>query len=186
MMGEEWLFQEMMEHNVRTFVERDIQKIICLSPHDYDAFNHYYVGIEGKEVRHYTQILNEAVDKGVLKPKRVASRKVTYHDPCYLGRQNDIFNEPRKVISSIPGIELVEMKRSRETALCCGGGGTGLFLEVPRVHIDKARADQIQEVGAAELIVTCPNCYQMLFGAINSRGYDVQVRDLSELLLEAL
>lgn len=186
MMGEEWLFHEMVEHNTRILKEHQVGQVICLSPHDYDAFNHYYEDLEGIEVKHYTHALWEMIEGGKLQFNEKLEKRVTYHDPCYLGRQSSIYDEPRKILQSVPAVQLVEMQRSRETALCCGGGGTGLFLEVPNVRIDKARADQVKEVDPDCLAVACPNCYQMLDSAIKSRNYAIEVRDIGQVVLEAI
>jgi len=186
MMGEESLFAEMAEHNTNVFKEHGVKHIVCLSPHDYDVFNHYYEGIDEIDVKHYTQVLSEMIEGGKIALKKNVKTKVTYHDPCYLGRQNSVYDEPRRILQGIPGLELVEMERSRETALCCGGGGTGLFLELPNVNIDKTRADQIKEVNPDLVAVACPNCYQMLDGAMKSRNYDVEVKDIAQLVAEAL
>jgi len=186
MMGEEWLFSEMMEHNKKVFKEHGIKKIICVSPHDYDAFINYYQDMETIEVKHYTQVLNGMIEDGKITIKKELNKKITYHDPCYLGRRNGIYDEPRKILQSIPGVELIEMARSRDTSYCCGGGGSGLILELPNVNLDKTRADQIKEVDPDIVAVACPNCYQMLESAIKSRGYDIEVKDIAELVKEAL
>jgi Fe-S oxidoreductase len=186
MMGEESLFAEMAEHNTKVFKEHGVKHIVCLSPHDYDVFNHYYEGINDIEVKHYTHVLSEMIEGGKIKLRKTLKTRVTYHDPCYLGRQNSVYDEPRRILQSVPGLELVEMERSRETALCCGGGGTGLFLELPHVNIDKTRADQIKEVSPDCVAVACPNCYQMLDGAMKSRNYDVEVNDIAQLVMKAL
>jgi Fe-S oxidoreductase len=186
MMGEEWLFSEMMEHNTKVFKERGIKQIICVSPHDYDAFIHYYEDIGTIEVKHYTQVLNDMIEDGKITLKKVLNKKVTYHDPCYLGRQNNIYEAPRKILNKIPGLKIIEMERSRNTSYCCGGGGTGLILELPNEHIDKTRADQIKEVDPDFVAVACPNCYQMLDSAIKSRDYDIEVKGIAELVKEAL
>jgi len=186
MFGEEGLFQLMVEHNIGVFRERNIKRVICVSPHDYDTFRHYYDGIKTMEVRHYTQIIWEMMERSEIKLSKSLDKKIVYHDPCYLGRQNDVYEEPRKILHKIPGVDLLEMKKSGETALCCGGGGTGLFIDLPNVNIDKARADQIAEVGAECVVVACPNCYQMLDGAIKSRGYDIEVKDIAQVVMEAI
>lgn len=186
MIGEEWLFSEMMEHNKRVFKEHNIKRIICLSPHDYDAFISYYDNLDNIDVLHYTQLLWEMVENGDIILKKDIDKKITYHDPCYLGRQNNIYDEPRKILKSIPGIELVEMERSRETALCCGGGGTGILFDLPNINIDKVRTDQIKEVNVDCIAVACPLCYQMLASAIKSRNYEIEVKDIAQLIMEAL
>ncbi|MFH1481887.1 MAG: (Fe-S)-binding protein [Pseudomonadota bacterium] len=186
MMGEEWLFAEMMEHNATVFKDHGIKQIICLSPHDYDAFQRYYTNMEEIAVFHYTQVLAEMLEKGKIRIEKKLNKRITYHDPCYLGRQNNLYEEPRKILRSIPGLDLVEMKRSRDNALCCGGGGTGLFMELPNFHIDKARAALIKEVNPDCVAVACPNCYQMLDSAIKGLQLEVEVKDIAQLVMEAL
>lgn len=186
MLGEEWLFAEMEEHNKRMFDQYHINTIICLSPHDYDSFCHNYSGISHIDVRHYTQVIDEMIESGEIKPNKDINRKVVYHDPCYLGRQNGIYEEPRRILKSIPGLELVETERSRENAFCCGGGGAGLFFDHPNIHMDRTRAMEIQMANPDCVAVACPNCYQMLDGAMKSLSYDIEVRDIAQLLLDSL
>jgi len=186
MMGAEGLFFEMVKNNIEVFKRHNINNIICLSPHDYDAFRHYYEDLGNMGIMHYTQVLYEMIENGRITFTKKINKRVTYHDPCYLGRQNDIYDEPRKILRSIPGVQLVEMEKSKETAMCCGGGGTGLFLELPNFHIDKARADQIKAVNPDSVAVSCPNCYQMLDAAIKSRNYNIEVKDIAQLVMEAL
>jgi Fe-S oxidoreductase len=186
MCGEEGLFLDLVDHVTEVCKVHNLKRIICLSPHDYDTFLHYYGDFGGTEIKHYTQVLGEMIENGSIQPKKPFHRRVTYHDPCYLGRQNFIHQEPRKILASIPGIELVEMKRSREEGFCCGGGGTGLFLNLPRVTIDRTRADQIHDVNPDIVAVACPICYQMLDAAMKTRNYSIQVTDIAELVLQSL
>jgi Fe-S oxidoreductase len=186
MIGEEWLFSDMVAYHSKLFHERHVTSLICLSPHDYDTFLHYYEDMADIRVKHYTEILWELMEQGGLTPSRSVNRRVTYHDPCYLGRQNEIYEEPRKILGRIPGLRTVEMKRCGESAWCCGGGGTGLFLELPHQEIDKARVDQAKEVNPDYLAVACPNCYQMLDSAIKGRQYAIEVKDIAEIVIESL
>jgi Fe-S oxidoreductase len=186
MMGEEGLFLEMAEHNLKIFKEHGIRKIICVSPHDFDTFKNYYEEMENIEVKHYTQVLSEMIDSGKVKILKKINKRVTYHDPCYLGRHNDIYDEPRNILNNIQGIEFIEMGQSKEKALCCGGGGSGLFLNLPNVNIDKVRADLINEVNPDYVAVACPNCYQMLDAAIKGRNYKIETKDIAQIVMEAL
>jgi len=185
--GEEGLFEIMVEHNLKLFKENKIKRIICLSPHDYDTFKNYYEDMNDIEIKHYTQILWELIEAGKIKPAKELERIVTYHDPCYLGRRQGIYEEPRKILKAIPGLEFVEIKGwTKERSFCCGGGGVGLFYDVPRVDIDLIRADQIKETGANLVAVACPICRQMIDDAMKSRGYEIEVKDIAELIGYAL
>ena len=185
-LGEEGLFAELVEHNQKLIEEQGVERLICLSPHDYDAFLSYY-DLEGVEVLHYTQLLNELLSSGRLKPRRELSIKAVYHDPCYLGRRHGVYEEPRAVLEAIPGLELVEPKSwARERSFCCGGGGAGFLYEVPGLDLHLRRADQLIETGAQLVVVACPLCRQMLDSAVRSRDYPVEVKDVAEVLLEVL
>jgi len=185
MMGEEGLFFNMVEHNIKIFKEHKIKHIICVSPHDYDVFQHYYGNLEDIEITHYTQVLSDMIKNGKIKLSKKIKKKVTYHDPCYLGRRNNIYDEPRAILKHIPGLEFVEMERTRERAFCCGGGGTGLFFDLPDVNMDKTRANQVKEVHAECVAVACPNCYQMLDDAVKRLDYEIEVKDIAQLVLDA-
>ena len=184
-LGEEGLFAELVEHNKKLFEKHGIKRIICLSPHDYDAFTHYY-GLKGVEVIHYTQVLYELISSGRLRPKRALRMRAVYHDPCYLGRRHGIYNEPRAILSAIPGLELHEPRWTRERSFCCGGGGPGLFYDVPGLELHFLRAEQLAEVGADVVAVACPLCKQMLDSAVKSKDYEIEVRGIEELLSAAL
>jgi Fe-S oxidoreductase len=184
-MGEEGLFEDLVEKVSKAIQEKGIKKVICLSPHDYDAFKCYY-GIEGMEIKHYTEVLLD-----LIKDKKIAltcevKKKVTYHDPCYLGRKFNIFDAPRDVLKSIPGLEIVEMDRNRQMAYCCGGGGSGLWYDLPRVKMNTTRVDQANEKSVDCLAVACPICLQMLDDGIKSRDYKFEVKDIGQLILESM
>jgi len=186
MMGEEGLFAEMADQNAKAIKALGIKRLICLSPHDYDAFTAFYPELGGLEIKHYTQVLAELIESGRLKPTKKIEKKVTYHDPCYLGRKNNIYDEPRKVLGAIPGIELVEMEKNRSSAYCCGGGGTGLFYDMPKINMNMTRADQAQTAGAQVMAVACPICLQMLEDGVKSRGHQIEVKDVAQLIKDAL
>lgn len=186
MMGEDGLFEEMTEQNEKAIKERDIKQIICVSPHDYDAFQAYYPAFEGLEIKHYTQVFAELLEQGKIKLSKTINKKIAYHDPCYLGRKNDIYDEPRKVLQGIAGVELVEMKKTKENAYCCGGGGTGLIYEVPNIRMNETRVDHAEEKKADCIAVACPICLQMLDDGVKNRNYKIEVKDIAQLIMEAL
>ncbi|OPL17447.1 MAG: hypothetical protein AVO38_00200 [delta proteobacterium ML8_D] len=185
MLGDEGIYEEMVEHNLEIFKKYKIKKIICFSPHDYDIFLNYYEGLENIEVKHYTQVLWELINSKIIKIGKKINKKITYHDSCYLGRRNNIYEEPREILKSIPGVELVELELSRGNSYCCGGGGPVLWMDLPNVKMDLARADQIKELDVDVVAVACPLCLQMLKGAMDSRGYDIEVRDIAELVKDS-
>lgn len=186
MMGEDGLFEEMTERTEKLIHENGVKTIICVSPHDYDAFKAYYPSFEGLEIKHYTQVFDELFAAGKLKLSKSIDKKIVYHDPCYLGRKNDIYEEPRNVLKSIPGVELVEMKKNREHTYCCGGGGTGVIHEIENIRMNQTRVDHAKEMDADCIAVACPICIQMLDDGVKSRNYKMEVKDIAQLLKEAI
>lgn len=184
-MGEEGLFAELVEGEAKLLEEKGIKQIICLSPHDYDAFLSYY-RLDGVEIKHYSEVLLELIKDNRIKFAKQVNKRVTYQDPCYLGRRHNLWDQPREVLKSIPGLELVEMDRNREMAYCCGGGGTGLWYELPRIHMNYTRVDQAKEKNPDYLAVACPICLQMLDDGVKFKNYDFPVKDLAQIVLEAL
>jgi Fe-S oxidoreductase len=185
-MGEEGLFAELVESLMGQFDEKGIRKVICVSPHDYDAFLSYYEQNGAIQFTHYSEVLLELIENKKIEPVDKLNKRVTYHDPCYLGRKHDIYDAPRGVLKSIPGLELVEMERNQELAYCCGGGGTGLWCELPRIQMNRTRVDQAKEKNAEYIAVTCPVCLQMLDDGVKSKNYDIVVKDIVQILDEAI
>jgi len=138
-----------------------------------------------KQILHSVELLSQLIKSGNLKPKEIKV-KVTYHDPCHLGRHSKIYDPPREIIKSIPGIELVEMKNSRELARCCGAGA-GIKTANPRISLDiaKRRVEEALQTGAKILVSACPFCEQNLRDAASAMGDKIRVIDVSELLLES-
>jgi Fe-S oxidoreductase len=184
-MGEEGLFADLVERNTKLFQERGIKQIICLSPHDYDVFLSYY-SLDGVPIRHYTEVIWELVKDGRIKFTRPLNKRVTYQDPCYLGRKHDIYDQPREILRQIPGLDLVEMAPNRQRAYCCGGGGAGLWYDLPKVKMNQTRIDQAREQGVQYLAVACPICLQMLDDGVKMRNYDIVVKDIAQIVLEGL
>ncbi|MCK4787080.1 MAG: (Fe-S)-binding protein [Desulfobacteraceae bacterium] len=184
-MGEEGLFEELVEKEARLFKEKGIKKIICLSPHDYNDFMSYY-GFNDIEFKHYTEVLLEIIKDKKIELTKEVKKRVTYHDPCYLGRKLNIYDPPREILKGIPGLELVEMDRNKEMAYCCGGGGTGLWYELPRIHMNYTRVDHAKEKNVDYLAVACPVCLQMLDDGVKSRDYDIPVKDIAQIVMEAV
>jgi len=189
-MGDEALFQEMVKRNVEQFRNAAIHTIITTSPHCFNAFLNEYPSLKEEfEVLHYTQFL-----ANILRGKNVTFKNefpltVTYHDPCYLGKHNEIFDPPRELLQRIPGVRLVEMKMARDESLCCGGGGGRMFAEVEEERkLSEMRVKQALEVGADVLVTACPWCHTMLLNAIQTLNLmrSIKVMDITEILNSSL
>ena len=188
--GNESLFQSLAQSNINIFAENGVTKIVVTSPHCYNAFKNEYPPLGGNfEVIHYTQYLAGLIREGRLKLTKGLDKKVTYHDPCYLGRHNNIYDEPREVLRSIPGLELVEMPDSRENSLCCGGGGGRIWMETKKgERLSDLRLDQAIETGANILSASCPYCLLNFEDSVltGDKGNIIQVKDISDLVQEAI
>ena len=190
-LGEESLFQSLAEENIQKFKDLGVKKIVALSPHSYNAIKNDYPKYDGSfEVFHYTQLLRDLIKGGRLDISAGFNARVTYHDPCFLGRWNKEYDTPRQVLYAIPGIELVEMERNREGALCCGGGGGNFytdFLGGSENSPARIRIREACDTGASIVAVACPNCLTMLEDAVKAEGLEerLKVRDISEIVAEA-
>lgn len=184
-MGEEGLFEQLVEKNSRLFRENRAEKIICLSPHDYDVFVRFYE-LDGVDIQHYTKTLWELIEDGRIELRKEINKTITYQDPCYLGRKHNIYDQPRSILKSIKGATFVEMNLNKERAYCCGGGGAGLWYPVPNVDMNYTRVDHAEEKNVQYLAVACPICLQMLDDGVKARDYEAAVKDISEIVVEAL
>ena len=188
--GEEGLFEMLVEKNIQTLEKCEFKAIFTTDPHTYHTIKNEYPLYGGEyKVLHYTEILDRLVKDGKLNFKKKLSYKVTYHDPCYLGRYNRIFEEPRNVIRVL-GLELVEMSRNRENGYCCGAGGGKIWMEEAKVEErpSEQRVKEAAQLGVEILIVTCPKDLSMFNDAIKTLGLESKlvVKDLIELVEEAL
>ncbi len=179
--GEMGLFELLKEENMAEFEKLGVRKIIVSSPHCYNAFRNYY----GLEVYHVSEILDRAIKEASLKFRNVLEMRVTYHDPCYLGRYNGIYEPPREVLKAIPGIELIEMMRTRETSLCCGAGGGNIVRDL-EFRPSLKRVDEAALVGADVIAVACPFCLMMLEDAVKVEKVEMKVVDVIELVHESV
>lgn len=190
-LGERELFKLLAEHNILLFEKNKTESLMSLSPHCYNTIKNDEIYRSAKiKIKHYTQILAEKIDKGELKLSKRIEKKVTFHDPCYLGRYNNIYEEPRKILESILGLELVEMHRNRNHSFCCGGGsGRVLIEELP--YEKRPATERVKEatgVGADVIATACPLCLINLTDAIKTLGLEGKMvaKDITELVLEAL
>ncbi len=176
-----------MEEKTETFKRYNIRKIITISPHCYNAFKNEYKNL-GIEVEHYTETLNKLISDGNLKVSGEINKKLTYHDPCFLGKQNKIFSAPRDILKSIKGIELIELDRSRETSLCCEGGGGRMWLESEGKgeRLAETRIKDAIAIGTTAIVTSCPFCILTLEDATKTTGNEdtYKVLDITEILFE--
>lgn len=188
-LGELGLFEMMVEENQETFKSLAIDHMFTVSPHCFNAFKNDYPA-NGTQVQHYTQVLAEKAAKGELKFSGEVEKTVTYHDPCYLGKHNGIFDDPRSVLKAIPGLNLVEMDRSREKSLCCEGGGGRMWLEGtnPGIRLAQQRIQEALDTGAGILATACPFCLLTLEEAVKHLNAEdrLQVMDIAEIAIQAL
>jgi Fe-S oxidoreductase/nitrate reductase gamma subunit len=187
-LGHEYVFQVMAEENIATFESVNFNRIVTPCAHGYNTLKNEYPQFGGNySVLHHTELLSELIADGRLTPNREADDQVhTYHDACYTGRYNQIFDEPRNILGNIPALEITEMPRNRENAFCCGGGGGHMWMEIdPNTRINHRRLAEVTDEAKADVVVTgCPYCLIMLDDAIRSKGLveEVVVKDIAEVL----
>ncbi|MSW39366.1 MAG: 4Fe-4S dicluster domain-containing protein, partial [Actinobacteria bacterium] len=172
--GNEFLFQMQAQQNVEVLNEIKAKRIVVTCPHCLNTLSREYPQLGGNyEVVHHTVLLNQLVNDGQLTLLSTADETVTYHDPCYLGRHNKIYMPPRELLVNMPGVNLVEMDRNRETSFCCGAGGGRMWMEENiGSRINQNRADEALATGAATIAVACPFCSVMLNDGVTVRGTD--------------
>ena len=191
--GNEFLFQMMAYNNIQILNGYGIKKIVTTCPHCFNTLKNEYAELGGHyEVIHHTTFLQQLIDEGKIKLKEEGSfkgKKISYHDSCYLGRANHIYEAPRKVLEALDA-ELIEMKRCKSNGLCCGAGGAQMFKEDEpgdkRINIE--RADEALETGASVIAAACPFCNTMILDGIKNREKEneVQVLDIAELIEQSL
>ncbi len=188
--GNEALFKRVARENIKTFVENGVKKILLSSPHCYHTFkNEYPEFMVNFEVIHISQYLFQLMNEGRLMPTKEFEKRVAYHDPCYLGRHNGIYDEPREVLKSIPGLELRELAESRENSLCCGMGGGRIWMETPKSErFSDIRLEQAIEAGAEVLATACPYCItQFEDSRLTMEDSEaIQIMDITEILQEVI
>ncbi|MDA4114051.1 MAG: heterodisulfide reductase-related iron-sulfur binding cluster [Thaumarchaeota archaeon] len=187
-MGEEARFQELALRNVETLKQAGTKKVVVHCAHCFNTFLNEYPELGARfEVIHHSQLIWELTKAGRLPPGS-AKRKVTFHDPCNLGRINGVFEEPREVLGSQEGLQLVEMKRSRANSFCCGGGGANVWYQVPeKKKIGVIRVEEAVETGADTMAVGCPFCVAMFEDAAKTLGNEtLEIRDIAEIVAEGL
>ena len=189
-MGNEYLYQMLAMQNIETFNRYSIKKILTSCPHCFNNIKNEYPHLGGNyEVMHYSELISDLIEKEKIKPVVPIETTLAYHDSCYLGRHNGIYEAPRQVAKSIPGLELVEMKKCRGNGFCCGAGGGHMWYEEEgNQRVNHSRTDQFLETGADTVGVSCPFCMQMMEEGVQSKGENEskKVKDLVELVEESL
>ncbi len=183
--GEEMLFQDLKEHNTEAILESGVSKIVTADPHAYNALKNDYKDLP--PVEHISQIILKSINSGAITLKKVEddTKTYTYHDPCYLGRHNSLYNDPRKVLDAIPGLRRVEMIKCRDRSFCCGGGGLMLFYEPEEEQrMGVLRVEMAKEAGADIMVTACPFCLVNIEDAIKVAGMEgkMEAIDLAELV----
>jgi len=189
--GYEFQFQIMAEQNIEIFKSHNIQEIITSCPHCYNTIKNEYPTYGGDfRVVHYTQLIADLIRQGKLKLTNELNSILTYHDPCYLGRYNSVYLEPRRILQAIPKAKLEEMERSRNTGFCCGGGGGLMWIEEQpgTTKINQMRIEDVLKTGAETVVTACPYCLQMFEESIEHKHIkdSLKARDLIELVEAAM
>jgi len=188
-LGEKGLFEELTDKNLGIFDQYGINEIVTTSPHCYNAFKNRY-GRKDLGIQHYTQYFANLVDEGKVKFSGKIEKVVTYQDPCFLGRHNNVYEEPRKIIENIPGLRFVELNMSRGRSVCCEGGGGRMWYDVSRKweRLAETRVREAVDIGAEIIAVACPFCLLTFDDAIKTTGNEdkIEVKDIMELVAETL
>ncbi len=188
--GDEELFKKLAKGNIKAFIDRGVTKILVSSPHCYHTLKNEYSQFRVNfEVVHISQYLDELAKEGRLQIKKGLADKLTYHDPCYLGRHNGVYDEPREILKRIPGVQFNELPESRSDSLCCGGGGGRVWMETPKSErFSDLRIGQALEVGAEVLATSCPYCITMFEDSRKTMDVTekIEVKDITEILQEAI
>ncbi|UKL00815.1 heterodisulfide reductase-related iron-sulfur binding cluster [Brevibacillus brevis] len=188
--GNEFLFQQLAQENIALFEAYEVKKIVTCDPHAFNTFKNEYpeFGLKA-EVYHHSELLAEWVKEGKLKPTKEVKERITYHDSCYLGRYNEIYDKPRVILEAIPGVEVVEMKRSGCDSMCCGAGGGLMWMEEHEgSRVNVTRTEQALEVNPTEIASACPYCLTMMNDGIKTKEQEdhVKTRDVAEILADAI
>ena len=196
--GDEELFKRLARENIKTFIDNGVKKILVSSPHCYHTFKNEYPEFKVNfEVVHISQFLFELIQEGKLELNKAYDKKVTYHDPCYLGRHNGVYEEPRGVLKKVPGLELIEMADSLQNSLCCGGGGGRIWMETLKgERFSDLRLEQATGIGAQVLVTACPYCIthfeesRLTLADGESRetgnGEVIEIKDITEIIAEVI
>jgi len=188
--GNEFLFQQLAQENIALFEAYGVKKIVTCDPHAFNTFKNEYpeFGLQA-EVYHHSELLTQWIKEGRLKPTKEVKERITYHDSCYLGRYNEIYDKPREILEAIPGVEIIEMKRSGCDSMCCGAGGGLMWMEEHEgTRVNVARTEQALEVNPTAIASACPYCLTMMNDGVKMKEAEdkVKTRDIAEILADAI
>lgn len=186
--GHEYLFQMQAQQNIERLNTYGVKKVLTVCPHCYNTFKNEYPDFGGHyEVVHHSQLIARLVKEGRVRLTKEVRQTITYHDSCYLGRYNKVYDAPRATLDAIPGIQRVEMKRSREKGMCCGAGGGLMWVEEePEKRVNDRRLMQAMEVKPEIVATACPFCMIMLEDGIKNKSLPLQDKDIAELVAESM
>ena len=188
-MGDEYLFQTLCQKNIEILNGYNVKKILTSCPHCFNTIKNEYPQFDGNfEVIHHTQFIADLLREGKIKVGKAGGKMVAYHDSCYLGRYNDIYQAPREILEAVAE-EKVELPRSKVRSFCCGGGGGHMWLEEdPDKRVNERRVQEIIETKVALISTACPYCLSMFEDALKAKGVEESTKavDLSELVVESL
>jgi len=188
--GNEFLFQQLAQENIALFEAYGVKKIVTCDPHAFNTFKNEYpeFGLNA-EVYHHSELLAIWLKEGRLKPTKEINERITFHDSCYLGRYNEIYDKPREILEKIPGVQIVEMKRSGCDSMCCGAGGGLMWMEEHEgTRVNVARTEQALEVNPTAIASACPYCLTMISDGVKMKEAEdkVKTRDVAEILADAI
>ncbi|CAI8872166.1 putative iron-sulfur-binding oxidoreductase FadF [Brevibacillus sp. IT-7CA2] len=189
-MGNEFLFQQLCQENIAQFQEHQVKKIVTICPHTYNTFKHEYpeFGLEA-EVYHHTEVIWELIQQRRIKPSKEVTESIAYHDSCYIGRYNNIYDLPRRILKTIPGVQVLEMERNREDAMCCGAGGGMMWMEETQgKRVNIARTEQALVLKPTTIGSNCPYCLTMMSDGVKAKEAEdlVKTLDIAEIVEKAI
>jgi Fe-S oxidoreductase/nitrate reductase gamma subunit len=189
-MGNEFLFQQLCQENIAQFQAYHVKKIVTICPHTYNTFKHEYpeFGLEA-EVYHHTEVIWELLQQGRITPMREVTESIAYHDSCYIGRYNNIYEIPRQILHTIPGVRVLEFARNKEDAMCCGAGGGMMWMEETQgKRVNIARTEQALMLSPTTIGSNCPYCLTMMSDGVKAKEAEelVQTLDIAEIVEKAL
>jgi Fe-S oxidoreductase len=189
-LGEEGLFEFLVEDSLEIFKQRGVKRMVTTSPHCYNTFKNEYEGLD-IEIQHYTQFVADLIEQGKLTFSGEVNKVVTYQDPCFLGKQNGVYDEPRAILQSIPGLTFVDFDRSRERSLCCEGGGGRMWVEASNSSGERLAEIRVKDalaLGVDVIATACPFCMLTLEDAVKTTGAEeaIEVLDIVELVAQAI